>query len=212
VELDAEAKGSAEDAPPTFEEFHRRDRRWCQGNIQHLRLLAEPGLHPMSRFHMAAGVFSYLAAPVWLALMLMGATGAVDVEGVVPLLLVALLLMVPKICGLIMWMGRRMTPLRRRTVLRAFGGELLLSAVIAPVMMVRQSLSVLSILVGRDCGWKSGRAAAPGPRARSRPRPAWPLPRRGDGRARGDALARAGGAVASRGPRPRPPAGGVIGC
>jgi membrane glycosyltransferase len=157
VELEPDAKGSAEEAPQTFEEFHKRDRRWCQGNLQHLRLLAEPGLHPMSRFHMAAGVFSYLAAPVWLGLILMGATGAVYVEGVFPLVLGALLLLLPKICGLIERLGRRMTPARRRTILRAWSGEILLSAVIAPVMMVRQSLSVLSILIGRDCGWKSGR-------------------------------------------------------
>jgi membrane glycosyltransferase len=106
---------------------------------------------------MAAGVFSYLAAPVWLGLILMGATGAVEVEGAVTLILVAILLMLPKICGLIERLGRRMTPARRRTILRAWSGEILLSAVIAPVMMVRQSLSVLSILIGRDCGWKSGR-------------------------------------------------------
>jgi membrane glycosyltransferase len=157
VELEPDARGSAEDAPQTLEEFHKRDRRWCQGNLQHLRLIGAPGLHPVSRFHMISGVFSYLAAPVWLALMLMGATGAVTVESALPLILVALLLMVPKVCGLIEWFGRRMTPARLRTVLRAWGGEILLSAVIAPVMMVRQSLSVLSILIGRDCGWKSGR-------------------------------------------------------
>jgi membrane glycosyltransferase len=106
VELDPDHRGSAEDAPQTLEEFHRRDRRWCQGNLQHLRLLAEPGLHPLSRFHMISGVFSYLAAPVWLSLMIMGATGAVEVDGAAPLLLVALLLMIPKICGLVSWLRR----------------------------------------------------------------------------------------------------------
>jgi membrane glycosyltransferase len=46
VALDPATAGSAEDAPQTLAAFHARDRRWCQGNLQHLRLLAEPGLTP----------------------------------------------------------------------------------------------------------------------------------------------------------------------
>jgi membrane glycosyltransferase len=55
VELDVAQGGSAEGAPQTLEEFHKRDRRWCQGNLQHMRLLAEPALHPISRWHMLSG-------------------------------------------------------------------------------------------------------------------------------------------------------------
>jgi membrane glycosyltransferase len=43
-------------------------------------------------------------------------------------------------------------------------GELGLSTVIAPLVMVRQTGSVLSVLMRRDCGWKSGRASRPLPR------------------------------------------------
>jgi membrane glycosyltransferase len=159
VELDADLAGSGEDGPQTLEEFHRRDRRWCQGNLQHLRLLREPGLHPLSRLHLASGAFSYLASPVWLILVAVVASGAVAVEGVLPVLLIALLLLLPKICALPS-LFRRARTLRRRTVVaRAALGELLLSALIAPLVMVRQVGSVGSILLGRDCGWKSGRAS-----------------------------------------------------
>jgi len=164
VELDVEQGGSAEDAPQTLEEFHRRDRRWCQGNLQHLRLLAEPGLHPISRIHMASGVFSYLAAPVWLALLVMMSSGAVAIGSAVPVILVALLLLIPKACGLVSRLGRLKTRRRVGVVLRAAGAELVVSAILAPVMMVRQSGAVLMVLLGRDTGWKSR------DRARSLPR------------------------------------------
>lgn len=159
IELDPETWGSAEDGPQTLAEFHKRDRRWCQGNLQHIRLITEPGLDVVSRLHLASGIASYLAAPVWLALVLLVATGAVRVEGALPYLVVTAIILLPKLCALSHWMKRARTFARRRLVLRASLVELLLSTLIAPVMMLRQSGSVLSVLAGRDCGWKSpGRA------------------------------------------------------
>lgn len=159
VELDAELAGSAEHAPQTLEEFHRRDRRWCQGNLQHMRLLGAPGLHPISRFHLASGVFSYLSAPIWLALVAMIASGAVEVAGALPFVLIIALLLLPKASALPDLISRARTFGRRMTILRAALAEAMMSALIAPLVMVRQSVSVLAVLVGRDCGWKSGRAA-----------------------------------------------------
>ena len=57
-----------------------------------------------------------------------------------------------------------MTAWRRSVILRASAWEFLLSAIVAPVMMVRQSTSVFSILLGRDCGWKSRTKSRPLPR------------------------------------------------
>jgi len=162
VRLDAELPGSAEDAPQTLEAFHRRDRRWCQGNLQHLRLLAVPGLHTGSRFHLASGAFSYLAAPIWLALVTMAATGALAVNSPLPFLLVALLLLLPKVCALWASLVPSRSWARRGILLRAAGGELLASALLAPLVMVRQTGAVLSVLAGQDCGWKSGRDNSPG--------------------------------------------------
>lgn len=157
VELDPELAGSAEDAPQTLEEFHRRDRRWCQGNLQHVGLLFEPGLHPVSRFHLASGVFSYLTAPCWLILIILIGSGALSVSGLLPLVLVAIVLLLPKLCALATWLGRARTTWRRRIVLRAWTSELGLSTVLAPLIMVRQAVSVGSVLVGNDCGWKTAR-------------------------------------------------------
>jgi len=164
VELDPASVGSAEDGPQTLAEFHKRDRRWCQGNLQHLRLIAEPGLAPLSRVHFASGVMGYLSAPIWLTLVGLIASGAVTVQGVLPFALIALVLILPKLCALGERMARARSRARRRVVLRAGGAELALSTVIAPLVMVRQTGSVLSVLMGRDCGWKSGRAARALPR------------------------------------------------
>lgn len=161
VVVDASPGGSAEDGPQTLEAFHKRDRRWCQGNLQHLRIIGEPGLHTTSRLHMISGVFSYVAAPVWLALVVVMGTGVATVEGALPFALIMMLLLTPKLVGLHRMFRRRMTPNRRRVLMRAFGAELVLSTLVAPLMMVRQTGSVLAVLAGRDCGWKSPRGREP---------------------------------------------------
>ena len=79
VEIDSGGAGSAEGGPETLAEFHKRDRRWCQGNMQHLRLIGARGLHPVSRLHLALGIGGYLAAPLWLGLVVVAIlAGSVD--------------------------------------------------------------------------------------------------------------------------------------
>jgi membrane glycosyltransferase len=159
VELDPDPRGSAEDAPQTLAAFHRRDRRWCQGNLQHLRLLAAPGLDPLSRFHLVSGVMSYLAAPAWLILVILVASGAVSVTGAAPFAAVALVLVLSKLCALAGLWRRARTAGRRAVALRASAAELLVSSLIAPLVMVRQAGSVASVCMGRDCGWRPAEAA-----------------------------------------------------
>lgn len=159
VELDPDLTGSAEDAPQTLQEFHKRDRRWCQGNLQHLRVLGAPGLHPISRFHLASGVLSYLAAPLWLVLVILIAMGGVTVTGPWPFVAVAVVLLLPKVCALAGRLRQGRTWRRRLLMLRASAGELAISTLVAPLMMIRQTGSVLSVLAGRDCGWKSAAKA-----------------------------------------------------
>lgn len=160
VSLDPDAAGSAEEAPQTLEAFHGRNRRWCQGNLQHLRLIAEPGLDPVSRLHLAMGVLSYLVAPVWLILVVLVAFGGVPVAGVLPIAVVAGVLLLPKLCALAEWWKVARTRKRRAKVLRAVIGELAASSLIAPLIMLRQVFAVLAVCAGRDCGWKTGGAAA----------------------------------------------------
>jgi membrane glycosyltransferase len=161
VTLDPDTTGSAEEAPQTVSAFNARDRRWCQGNLQHLRLIAEPGLDPVSRLHLGLGVLSYLVAPVWLVLVVLVALGGVPVTGILPLAVVACVLLLPKLCALVERWRTARTLRRRAIVLRASVGELAVSSVIAPLVMLRQAGAVLAVCFGRDCGWKSGTGAGP---------------------------------------------------
>jgi membrane glycosyltransferase len=63
---------SWEENPPTLVEFSRRDLRWCQGNMQYWKLLAMPGLKPVSRFHLMFAIWMYLGSPAWMAMVGIG--------------------------------------------------------------------------------------------------------------------------------------------
>ncbi|THD58012.1 MAG: glucans biosynthesis glucosyltransferase MdoH [Bradyrhizobium sp.] len=173
--------GSFEECPPSLLDFAARDRRWCQGNLQHLAVLPARGLHWVSRLHLLMGIGSYLTAPLWLLFLVFGILISLQAKFVRPEyfpkgfslfpkwpaqdpILAAWvfvgtmgLLIVPKILAFIL-LG---TQTRNR---KLFGGSLLvfagliietlLSGLIAPVMMVFQSVAVGEILLGRDAGWQ----------------------------------------------------------
>jgi membrane glycosyltransferase len=63
-------EGSYEETPQTMIENARRDRRWCQGNLQHGLVLFARGLRGVSRLHLALGICGYLTGPLWLAFLL----------------------------------------------------------------------------------------------------------------------------------------------
>jgi membrane glycosyltransferase len=65
--------GSYEETPPTLLDELKRDRRWCQGNLQHLRLLFGDGLRAGHRAIMAMGVMAYGSALLWGTFVLLGA-------------------------------------------------------------------------------------------------------------------------------------------
>lgn len=67
-----ELKGSYEECPPSMIDFAARDRRWCQGNLQHIKVLISKRLHPVSRIHFTTGIMSYLSSPLWLLFLLAG--------------------------------------------------------------------------------------------------------------------------------------------
>ena len=62
--------GSYEAPPPTIHDHLKRDRRWCQGNLQHLGVVFAQGLRLPSRLHLLLGIMSYLSSPLWLLLLI----------------------------------------------------------------------------------------------------------------------------------------------
>jgi membrane glycosyltransferase len=173
--------GSFEECPPSLLDFAARDRRWCQGNLQHLAVLPARGLHWVSRLHLLTGIGSYLTAPLWLLFLVLGILISLQARFVRPEyfpkgfslfpkwpaqdpVLAAWvfvgtmgLLILPKILAYV-FIGTQSRNRRRFSgSFCAFAGliaETFLSGLIAPVMMIFQSSAVVEILLGRDAGWQ----------------------------------------------------------
>jgi len=181
VHVTAALDGSCEETPPTITDFIRREHRWCQGNLQHLKLIGAEGLHPMSRLQLVLGCIAYLSSPLWLASL---ATGLAIQLGYpidwgswwyilnpefTPFTLASVfagvLLIGPKIMGAALVMSRP-------AEVRAFGGaqqlvkgvasEIAVSAILAPILMVANTKAVLQILRGQDAGWQAQQRDADG--------------------------------------------------
>ncbi|VTU18449.1 Glucans biosynthesis glucosyltransferase H [Variovorax sp. PBL-H6] len=169
VWLVADLVGSYEQQPPDLLAELQRDRRWCQGNLQNARLMAEPGLHPVHRAMFVTGTMAYASAPMWLAFLTLGTALWLTGSSVVA----HWLAMPMELAGLWLWtlcllflprmLGIAAVVLRREQ--RQYGGvggllksaalESALAIVQAPVRMLAHSLFVVVALTGIKLDWKS---------------------------------------------------------
>ncbi len=76
-----ELSGTWEEMPTNLIDLLGRERRWCQGNLQHLKVLPWPGLRLGSRMHLATGILAYLAAPLWVAFLALALLEALRAGG-----------------------------------------------------------------------------------------------------------------------------------
>ncbi len=176
-----ELKGSYEECPPSMIDFAVRDRRWCQGNMQHIKVLVSRGLHPVSRIHFIIGIMSYLSSPLWLSFLLVGLAVALgrnifqpdyfptyytlfptwpifDKFGTISLFVISMFMLIfPKFLGLIVYLAQN----KFKEIGGCFGAvksvlaEIVFSALSAPIMMMFQSKFVFDIFAGRDAGWNT---------------------------------------------------------
>ncbi|MFS2167118.1 glucans biosynthesis glucosyltransferase MdoH [Variovorax sp. Varisp62] len=169
VWLVSDLVGSYEQQPPDLLAELQRDRRWCQGNLQNARLMAEPGIHPVHRAMFVTGTMAYVSAPLWLAFLTLGTalwlsgSSLVSSWSVLPAELAGLwvwtlcLLFLPRVLGI--------AAVLMRGEQRQYGGvwglvkssvlEAGLAIVQAPVRMLAHSLFVLVALTGIKLDWKS---------------------------------------------------------
>lgn len=176
--------GSYEETPPSLVDDLKRDRRWAEGNLQHLRLMFLPGLRFVHRLSFGKGVMSYLSSPLWLLFLVLGTIEYAQIrhgnvnyfpepyspypvwpewhpESALLLLLSTLfLLFAPKVLSalLVLVDGKER---------RGFGGfwsvvggillESVMSVFLAPLRMFSHSVSVLGALLGWKVNWAGQR-------------------------------------------------------
>jgi membrane glycosyltransferase len=174
-----ELGGSYEEVPPTIVDYLKRDRRWCQGNLQHIRLIFARGFKMSSRIHFVTGAMAYLASPLWLLLLIVSGidayqqvdVGTVTYAGPYPILPwpvshtleLGMLLLVT----IGMLFGQKvlavLTQVGNSSARRAHGGgrkiiasavlECVISALLAPVFMITHTWFVARLLMGLNVGW-----------------------------------------------------------
>ena len=169
VWLVSDLTGSYEQQPPDLLSELQRDRRWCQGNLQNSRLIAEPGIHRVHRFMFGIGAMSYLAAPLWLAFMALGTAlvlshpdplaslQSVSDERLVLWAWTLCLLFLPRGLGLlaVFLKGEQKRFGGVGNLLASAGLESALALIQAPIRMVAHSLFVLVAVTGIQLDWKS---------------------------------------------------------
>lgn len=172
--------GSYEEVPSNLIDYATRDRRWVQGNMQHLALLKSADLHHVSRLHFMFGAIAYITTLLWLLMLTLSTADAVwrafspdvfftenyqlfpnwpvDNSPMIYSMfyLTVGLLLLPKLLALVAAL------LHRRA---QFGGawrlcwgaliETLFSILIAPVMMFFHSYFVVSVLLGHKVAWNA---------------------------------------------------------
>jgi membrane glycosyltransferase len=173
--------GSWEEIPTNVIDYAARDRRWAQGNLQHLGVMPMPGLHWLSRIHMLTGILSYVTSPMWLLVLVVSSVltsieaitghqyfqpGAHslfpswpqyrDGEIVVLLSMTVTILLLPKLLGASLAMGNRKLRAAYGGARRLIGSVLFeqtMSMLLAPTMMLFHTSFVLRALLGRSVSW-----------------------------------------------------------
>jgi membrane glycosyltransferase len=179
VRLDPDLEASFEESPENLLEHAKRDRRWCQGNMQYVKLVLAPNLRFWSRLVFAQGIMAYVASPIWLLFLITSMAAPffarrpdyfpephfpfpifpADETFVAVVLVTGIwcLLVLPK---MVIVLRGVFTGDNRR-----FGGtfhafvstfaEVVFSSFLAPLMLWFQSRAVLQVLFGVDGGWST---------------------------------------------------------
>jgi len=165
VRVMPEETGSFEGNPPTLGQFAQRDLRWCQGNLQYVRLLGLPGLLPASRFQLLWAILMFAGIPAW-TLAIAALPFVAHAASVTPDFPVAAatwlyatflaMVLTPKLAG---WMDIALTPAE----LRRYGGgvrfaagvatEIVFGLMLWAVSTFHTTLFILGFAFGRSTGW-----------------------------------------------------------
>ncbi|MCJ2136788.1 glucans biosynthesis glucosyltransferase MdoH [Methylobacterium sp. J-026] len=173
VRLLPEMGGTWEEMPTNLVDLLGRERRWCQGNLQHLRVLPWAGLHAASRWHLLVGILSYGILPLWIAfiglsawqaartgdlgLLAYGLTGPGAAAHALAALSVAVLGL-PKILSVgyvLASPGRRAAFGGARALLASAALEQAVWVVLWPVLTLFTAGAVVATFLGRVVRWET---------------------------------------------------------
>ena len=173
---------SYEETPGSLLEEMQRDQRWCQGNLQHLRLLFTEGLSSAHRALFLNGVFSYVSAVLWLGFLAASTVEAVmwvirgpdyfaagatlfptwpvwrpERAGALFAVVFGVLLL-PKLLAVVLELARGSAAAFGGiwTMLRGVFLESLATALFAPIRMAFYCRFVVLNLLGRSVVWRGG--------------------------------------------------------
>lgn len=172
-------EGTYEEMPPSLLDFAARDRRWSQGNLQHLWIMLFGDVPWANRLHMLNGVLAYLSGPLWFCFLAVGTLLAyawenssltlLTIDSDLPWIGLGLagqgalvfgftlaLIFVPKLFPLILLA-------RKPETVRLFGGflgasasiliEIALFTLLAPSLMLFHTSFVVAMLFGKKVTW-----------------------------------------------------------
>ena len=184
VHMLATIDGSYEGQPPNIVDVVTRDRRWAQGNLQHLAIVSQAGLTPMGRVHLGMGAASYLISGIWAASLVVGIVLALQSQQIIPsyfedsktlfpiwptidpgaalrlFLATLVVVMLPKGLGLMLEWRRARYARDWAGALRTTLGvayETVFSMLLAPILMLTQTVGSVQIFAGLDSGWSAQR-------------------------------------------------------
>ena len=162
---------SYEALPANMVDFAQRERRWCQGNLQHIGVLPMRGLRLVGRYHLALGVLNYLSGPLLVAFAglatvdsvcggqfverLLGTPGAARSGFIV---LTFLLLYAAKLCSLVAAMADPHTAASfggRTRLLASAALEQVSAMVTAPVLLVFYTRFIVQMVLGWSVQWNA---------------------------------------------------------
>ncbi|PYF11048.1 membrane glycosyltransferase [Rhodobacter viridis] len=177
VRLDDDLGGSYEEGPENIVDHAKRDRRWCQGNLQHSRIIGAPGLRMWSRFVFSQGIMAYIAPLFWVGFILASIAAPLmapppdyfptpywPIPYFPPSEASKAISLAIGIFGLL-FLPKVLIALRMSVTgaAKGFGGpilafastlsELALSSITAPVLLMYSTRSVMQVVMGRDGGW-----------------------------------------------------------
>ncbi len=174
--------GSFEETPHNLIEFAIRDRRWCQGNLQHTWMLLSKGIPWANKIHFFNGIMSYFSSFLWfiflilssvavyqahvenLSLVIVGSFAdfiniSISQEFFLIFVITMSIILLPKFLSYLRYaVFYRSEFLKYGGIKKSFQSmllEILLSAMIAPILMLFHSKFVVYTLLGKGVTWST---------------------------------------------------------